>query len=296
MKLTIAMATRGRPDQAAASIAALRKRASGQHDIRVLLALDEDDTDTQGWFRDDASVQMDVAPRPVGVGACWNRLVAKVTDGLIVHLPDDAVITTPLWDECASQLMSSRQWPHPDLALAALLDAASPGQATMFVMTPGWVRHFGFLDTRYPFWFADTAIAETYTFVAGKYVPFLPIEVQQPPGGFNPRLRDMGLWWTLFAATRQERLQRAEKVRADLGIPTPANLDAIVASHQARDVRGLKDSILLVRDMPNRKAPDDAYLAARTDALWYLETHDHARHLTGERTAYRFAIESMEAE
>ena len=297
MKITAIIATRGRPAKALAAIEALQLTASGKHDLEVVVACDDDDpADTANFFQAYGGiVRVDVAPRPAGVGECWNRVAKTVDADLMLLMGDDAVITTPLWDEVAAGLMSSRQWPHPDLALAALLDAASPGQATMFVMTPKWVRHFGLLDTRFPFWFADTAIAETYTFVAGEYVPFLPIECQMPPNGFNPRLRDMGLWWTLFASTRQERLERAATVRAELGIPTPANLDAIVQAHEDRDRRGYRDSLALIAAMPNRKPADDAYLAARHDALWYLVNKTNARHLTGDRSAYEFSIDCMEA-
>lgn len=296
MKIAAIIATRGRPAKALGAIEALRLTSSGKHDLEVIVACDDDDpADTAGFFSAYSGVTVDVAPRPPGVGHCWNRVAHKVQADLVIHLPDDGLVMTPRWDAIALDLFDQYPWPHPDLAIAALLDTNSPGQATMFVFRPGWVRHCGFLDTRFPFWFADTAIQELWTFITGTPLPFLPITVELPKGVFNPRLRDMGLWWALFAASRQDRLQLAAKVRAELNLPRPGNLPEIVDQHQMRDVDAYPASEDIVRWMRGRKPPDAAYVDARTAALDYLRQHDAARHLTGERTAYQFAMDMMEA-
>lgn len=297
MKVAVILATRGRPAKALAAIEALRILESGKHTVEVMLACDDDDpADSAGFFRAYDGVTVDVAPRPAGVGECWNRLAEKVDADLVVHLADDALILNPSWDDTAVRLFGEFAWPHPDIAIAGMHDTNSPGQATLFVFRPGWVRHCGFLDTRFPFWFADTAIQELWTFVTGTTLPFLPLIVKLPKGDFNPRLRDMGLWWTLYAATRQERLQTAAKVRAALNLPRPDNLADIVAAHQSRDLQAYPDSVDLVRHMKHRKPPDEKYVSARYAALAYLQQHDAARHLTGEKTALEFALETMETE
>lgn len=297
MKITTIIATRGRPTKALAAIEALKVTASWANQLEVVVACDDDDpADTADFFRDVGGVTVDCGPRPAGVGECWNRVAGKVKDGLILVLPDDGIVMTPRWDQKAVEFFGQHRWPHPDIAIGALQDTASPNQHTLFMLRPGWVKRCGLLDTRYPFWFADTALAETYSFISGHHMPFLPIVVAMPSDSFNPRLRDMGLWWSLFASSRQERLHLAQSVRWELDLPNPGNLADILAAHQARDLQGYKDSLLLIKAMPNRKAPDDAYRQARANALWYLLKHDNARHLTGEKRAYDFALDTMEVE
>ena len=273
MKLTAIIATRGRPAKALAAIEALQLTASGQHDLEIVVACDDDDpADTAGFFQAyGAPVRVDVAPRPAGVGECWNRVASTVDADLMLLMGDDAVITTPLWDQVIVEFFDRYPWPHPEIAVAALHDAASPGEATLFVMRPSWARHCGLLDTRFVFWFSDTALAETYAFISGQQIPFVDVAVASPGHGFNPRMRDMKLWWALFAATRAERLRTAADVRSRLGIPTPANLDALREIFELRDARSCRDSLTIVQAMHNRREPDENYLAARDAALAYLE-------------------------
>lgn len=298
MKVAAILATRGRPAKALGAIQALQILASGQHEIDIVVACDDDDpADTAGFFASYGDVRVDCAPRPAGVGHCWNRVAAKVQADLILAIPDDGLMLTPRWDAVAFDLFAQYPWPHPDIAVAALQDTNSPGQATLFCLRPGWIEQIGYLfDTRYPWWFADTCIQELWTFVTGTPLPFLPIVMKLPSGVYNPRLRDMGLWWALFASTRQERLQLAAKVRTALNLPRSDNLADIVAAHQSRDLKAYPDSVDLVRHMPNRKPPDEKYVAARYAALAYLQQHDAARHLTGDKTALQFAFDTMEAE
>lgn len=296
MKITAIIATRGRPQKALGAVEALKITASWANELEVVVACDDDDpADTATFFRDYGGVTVDCGPRPAGVGECWNRVAAKVKDGLILILPDDGVMMTPRWDQKAVEFFDQHLWPHPDIAIAALQDTASPGEHTLFMLRPGWLKHSWLLDTRYPFWFADTAIAECYSFIAGKPMPFLPIVVATPSDSFNPRMRDMGLWWALFASTRLERMQNATIVRGELELPWPDNLTQLVEECQQRDLRAYKDSLLMIKAMPNRKPPDEKYVQARYAALAYLQQHDGARHLTGERTALEFAMDTMEA-
>jgi hypothetical protein len=126
------------------------------------------------------------------------------------------------------------------------------------------------IDDRFPFWFADTAYAETWSFVTGEYLPILPITVASKPGRFNPRLRDMGFWWDFYVATRGERVLRAEQIRRDLGITLPpGRLRAILDGWEARDKLGRPGAIEIAKALPERE-PDAVYLSAYRAARHYM--------------------------
>jgi hypothetical protein len=108
------------------------------------------------------------------------------------------------------------------------------------------------LDTRFPFWFADTAISETWSYVFGMPVPcpeFLLLA--GPPGVPNPRLLEEGAdkWWDLYAATRVERMAVAHRVRWTHALPLPQNHNALSDAWAARDTQGREDTRKLVEHL-----------------------------------------------
>ena len=196
MNIVVILATRGRPRQALGVIEAMRLMQSGQHKVRVILACDEDDpADTAGFFSayGDPDIVIECGPRPSGVGACWNRAVEKADADILMTLTDDALLVTPDWDAIITHIFENHQWVHPELAMSALNDTANPGQATLFVFRRSWYDHCGLFDERFPMWFSDTAISETYSFITGQGMPMLPVTAVLKPGVFNPRLRNMRL-------------------------------------------------------------------------------------------------------
>ena len=214
MKIAALIATRGKPQQVIGIIESMRMLSTGDHEIEFLVACDEDDPLNSVEFLrgytvrclPDTIITIDVGPRPTGPGSLWNRL-AKLTDAdAFITLPDDGIIATPRWDHCINWVWRNHNWVHPDLKIGGLRDAANPGQPTLFVIGRRWYELVGhLLDERYPFWFSDTAIAETYSFITGAGLPMLPIDFASKGGQWNPRLRRMALWWTHYGLTRNER-------------------------------------------------------------------------------------------
>lgn len=278
MKIAAIIATRGRPHQAVGVIEGIRLMSSGEHEIRYIVACDDDcPADTAGFFSryGDPSITIECGPRPAGVAACWNRCVCLTDADAIVTLPDDGLICTPLWDKGVNQIFRNHSWVHPDLKIGALNDLANPGQPTLFVIGRAWLERFKLFDERFPFWFSDTAIGEIYSFVTGQGMPILPINFAHRPGHWNPRMREMEIWWALYSATRKERLAMATTAREDLGLPTPPNLPDIIAMWEKRDREGLPASEEIVRQIMNPAPVDDRYLAAKAAALTYIKEHDH---------------------
>lgn len=276
MKIGLVIGTRGNPRRAAAVVETARALSSGKHALDIVVSCDNDDPATIYHFTDHPSVRLDVGPRPAGVAQVWNRCIPRMSfDGveIVIALADDGFIATPLWDECIAMLASEGRFPR-DLLAFALHDTANPGQPTVLGGSMEWIDHIGgkMIDDRFPFWFADTAYGETWSFVTGEYLPILPITVASKPGRPNPRLRDMGFWWDFYAATRGERILIAEQIRRDLGMTLPpGRLRAVIDSWEARDRLGRPGAIQIASELPTRE-PDAAYLAAYQAARQYMRT------------------------
>lgn len=277
MKFCCIVATRGRPRQALGVIEAIRLMASGEHEVQFILACDDDDpADTAGFFRSDSSIMVECGPRPTGVASCWNRCVSLTDADIILTLPDDCLICTPIWDQIAAHICANHKWVHPDLRIGALNDLANPGQATLFIFHRRWYELCGLFDERFPFWFSDSAISETYSFITGQMLPVFPINVANKPGVFNPRLRDMPLWWKFYAATRAERRALAAEVRQQLNLPEPPNMADVMKGWEERDRVGLPESEKIVQAITNPTPPDDHYRLAKANAECYLSGKDNA--------------------
>jgi len=267
MKFAVIIATRGHPERVAAVIGSARMLASGQHDLEFLIACDDDDKLTP-FYQFHGKVNLSIAPRPLGPGACWNRCLALTDAEVVIALPDDGIIATPHWDVICAQHFASTD---PRIGVLAWTESNSPNQATVLMCHRKWIEQAGFLDERFPFWFADTAIAETYSFTTGQpLVPNPALHFVCRPGHSNPRMRDMRLWWTLFAATRQDRLASAAKIREQLGWDEPPNLAAILQGWVDRDHAGLPLSEEIMRTLKHRAPVDTTYLRARANAGKYL--------------------------
>ena len=261
MKIAAILATRGRPAQAKTMLDVARMLASGKHDIEYIVSIDDDDAASVAF---DFGARTNIGPRPIGIGACWNRCVALTDAEVIVTLTDDGVVGAHGWDQIIVENMTAP-------GVLAWNDTASPGQASNLIVTRQWIEEVGyFLDERFPFWFSDTAINEIHSFVTGQCVT-IPQSLLMVHNGrmSNPRLRDMDLWWRLYGVLRAERLEIAKGMRERLGLPEPTNLEEMRRMWEQRDVIGLPSSQRIAEQLPPRD-PDDAYLRAKDAALKYL--------------------------
>lgn len=276
MKIATIIATRGKPQQVIGVIESMRMLASGENELEFIVACDDDDP-THEYLCGHVSkdyLRLDARPRPTGVGACWNRCVALTDAEVLLTLPDDGIIATPKWDRCIAWAWRNHQWPHPDLKIASIKDSANPGQPTMFIFGKRWAELVGHLfDERYPFWFSDTAIAETYSFITGQGFPVLPIDHVSKGGVWNPRLRRMDLWWAHYGLTRRERLETAARIRKELELPVPSNLAILEDVWAKRDAEGLPSSEEIVRQIPYPAPLDARYLEAERACIEYVRCH-----------------------
>ncbi|WP_299109817.1 hypothetical protein [uncultured Bradyrhizobium sp.] len=275
MKIGVILTTRGRPRQAAAVIESARYMASGKHDVRFAVALDEDDLASVHFFKAyDARITLSIEPRPPGIPACWNRCVPLLDCDAYLAVADDGFFATVDWDDIAAKHIATA-FPRPELAAFAWTDTANPGQPTILMASREWIALTGsFMDDRFPFWFSDTAFGETWSFVTGRFMSMVPnLIILSRPGIYNPRARDMDFWWDFFVWTRQERMDRAAEIRGQLGINlNQPVLDRLAAQWGERDAFGRKNGALV---KPDTRPPSPEYVRAKAEA----------EHLMGVRAA-----------
>ncbi len=159
-------------------------------------------------------------------------------------------------------------------------DGANPGQCTLPVVSHSWLGLIGKLyDERFPFWFYDTCVEETYTFVFGKRVYIPPDLTLISQKGKTRSLRELGFWWDFYVATRTERLALAASIRQQLGSKlSDGALAAVLEAWGRRDEigRATAQRIELELSAEGSKQPSPQYLAARAYAQNYMDTLEAA--------------------
>lgn len=277
MNVCAIIATRGRPQRAGGVVECARNLMSGRHAVEFVVALDADDARSIDWFSRFEGVTTYVQPRPIGVGDCWNRAARAHPADFYLMLGDDVWIASPGWDAfMVNALLQGVEGNRfsAQLGIVSWFDAQQPNIASIFGMTAKWIELNGFVfDPRFPFWWGDSALVETAIFATGAGMPGTSsLQFASMPGNVNPRLRDMDLWWALYAATRHERVETAEKIRREAGLPEVDGytMGALVAQCEERDAAGLSNVPAVMASIANPLPPSNEYRIAKANAEEYL--------------------------
>lgn len=251
MKFKVVIVTHKKPLQALTVLGAMRALESGKHKVQYVLACDAEDHTSEVLMRheDTWNVDVDLRCRPASVQDCWNRNMTDPSEAdFFLNMTDDAFCAAPDWDEFIVQGTAAA--PRPDLSVMGWHDLASPNNFTLAIVTAGWLRATGepLLDPRFDFWFSDTAIAETWSYVHGR-VPPRPkyLLMAGKPGNPNPKLLKEGgdRLWDLYAKTRSDRIATAERVCKGLGLSSLPGRH-LISQWVARDAEGREDTRRLV--------------------------------------------------
>lgn len=273
MKIAFAIATRGNPKRAAAVIECARSLSSGKHNIEYIVGYDADDEQTGEWFKAHyPDVLLSVGPRPLGVGAVWNRCVSQVPDAdVYCPFPDDCFIASPEWDDVIALFMEAA-FPVREIGVMAWNDIANPNQCSLPIVTKEWLSLTGQLyDDRFPFWFYDTCVDEVWSFITGRNVPIVNMTTLVAKKGLTKRMRDLGFWWDFYVATRPERLKKAAEIRVKLGANLePIKLASMIRRWAARDVEGRKGIRGVEAMLAHKGHPGPEYMEAKTLAEKYM--------------------------
>lgn len=294
MKVCAIIGTRGRPQRAGGVVECARNLMSGRHDVEFVVALDDDDWRSVNYFGGSTpdpytpgshtavgNLTVYKQPRPTGVGDVWNRAVRAHKADVYLALGDDVWIASPGWDAFMVNALVKGVEGHmlsAQLGIVSWYDDQQPNIASIFGMTAKWIEINGWVfDPRFPFWFGDSALVETAIFATGAGMPGTSsLRFASMPGNVNPRLRDMDLWWTLFGATRHERIETARRIRQHAGLPEvdAYTMAGLVAQCEERDEAGKRNAPGVVATITNPKPPSLEYIAAKAAAEEYLQSLD----------------------
>lgn len=97
-RLSIIMATRGRPENVRRIYDDILRTASDPEDIEIVLAVDQDDQESHNLDHPDLQIQTVVFPPGVGVGNYWRGCLAEARGRYVLFMPDDVHIQTSGWD------------------------------------------------------------------------------------------------------------------------------------------------------------------------------------------------------
>lgn len=217
MKITTVVMSRKRPQGLLSVLTTLDALSTGTHDITYPVLLDTDDSVTlhhlEMWQEDGMLPKNTVpilADRDRTLNARMNEAAEKFPADLYYFSPDDGFPLMQHWDRVFHAAK--------DLPAFAWLEKNDPGNATYITVSEKWRKALGRCFPEYfPYWFADTWIAEVHLLAFGK-----PIAVinQLAVGGKRGRtqgMRDLSFWFKFFAYTRTERIQEAETLAKAYG-------------------------------------------------------------------------------
>lgn len=194
-------------------LTALDQLAAGFHDVTYAVVLDDDDYVTleqwQHWKRSGmlpGNVREFIGSRDRTLNARMNDAYRQCEAEIYSQVADDQFPLTLHWDAI---LYGCRKLPA-----FAWTEATDPNNATFLVVSQKWFETTGrYTVEHFPFWFADTWLAEVYWLAFG-----MPISViEQLRMGHGRRggthgMRDVPFWFKFFAATRVERIDEAQKL------------------------------------------------------------------------------------
>lgn len=270
MRIAVAIISRGRPLKLIGVVEGMAALASGKHEIIYGVRCDEDDPQTMEAAEALSTghpILIQSGPRPATLGEAHNGLMAGMQGeagpfGVFVSWIDRTFVVTPGWDEEIAReaaadsirLMwwKSEQDPHP----------------THPVVPAGWYDACGgrVWAEFFPFWFANTWLAEVWELARGAELVFLNTVQYAGRRGRTQRLRDLMFWSEFYQAMRPMRVEEAARIRAVLGWPEPPNTAARVAEWEGQWKQFRWRMPEIERQFESGWEPDAQYLETRARA------------------------------
>ncbi len=150
--VTVLLPTRGRPELLIQAVTSLHQRASRPDKIEWLFRVDTDDPNTQYACCKliDQLPQATMVVEPRGTGYVnihlWQSRLCQLARGdWIMLFNDDAIMTTPRWDDQIANLQVEN-FPHPDIASAYFVTKDRPGCNEFFMIRRKVWEVLGFLS------------------------------------------------------------------------------------------------------------------------------------------------------
>jgi hypothetical protein len=222
VKITIGLPSRGRPAGLLSVLKAFDALASGEHEVTYVVLVDDDDDynilESANWVFVDAipaGTVMRIGTNKEGLHKRFNEAMLAYPADIYSQATDDLYPLTYHWDNIlvkAAEKAPAFSW----------VECSDPNNHTCFAVTNQWLEAVGrFYPEWFPFWFADTWIAEVYSMAFNE--PPVSVRQLQMGGkrGVTTGMHNLQFWVEFFIATRKTRVEEAKRVAVAFG-NTPA--------------------------------------------------------------------------
>ena len=203
MKLSLIIASRGRPVELLRTIAETDANIARPQDTVISVALDDDDASNPVQVPTTrCKLVWNVSQREDSLGAKYNRAARFAPASAYVLGADDNVFKTRGWDDLIREQYAAFNASF-GFVYFGRLDGALP---TNMALPHRLIERQGFLFPEdWPVWFYDTWVDEI-AHTCGRIL-WANVEVEEIGGrGKSRGVRDVAFWATLFDALRPERM------------------------------------------------------------------------------------------
>ncbi len=266
MKITVPVFSRNRPCGLLSVLTAMDALATGQNEIHYPLIVDEDDSRTL--------VQLDAWQLPPNthplIGKRDRVLNARMNEAADLYpadayffCPDDGYPLEQHWDRIfmAAHAQGLPAW--------CWQEKNDPGNPTFICVSQRWIDALGHVFPEYfPYWFADTWIAEVHLIAFGTPIPIVNQLGMGGKRGTTQGMRDLEFWFRFFAHTRDERVEEARKLARASGFTLHMHeRQHFIDQLEANDARQLAAVGKYEVDFAaNAEPASETYLAAKARA------------------------------
>lgn len=268
MKLAVCTPTRERSLALIGVVMSLWRQRAGQDDIRFIVGIDDDDEkslDACKRLGEEVPIHVSLAPRST-LGEVSNRLFSCAKDAdAIVWATDRAFVITPGWDAIIAEAVT--KLPNRVLWWSCPYEA----DCVMPIVTKRFAEaaDYDLSPTIFPFWFNDTWLQELDLMVSGG--PSLKVQAAYAgQRAQTTRGRDFAFWYKVFAATRPQRWEKAEKIAKRLGVEI--TMREFMTQHFAKyDAHGQANAAAFQKRFGDPREAGAEYIEAKSYAEKLLQ-------------------------
>lgn len=216
MKLSLLIASRGRPTELLRTVTETAARIAEPTDTTVSVALDWDDDTNPPAPTIGSHLVWSVSEREDSLGEKYNRAARNAPADVYILGADDNIFLAEGWDTRVRVAMREFSGTGFGFVYFGRLDGTLP---TQMAVPHHLFDYQGFLfPPHWPVWFHDTWIDEI-AHMTGRIL-WADIPVEEIGGrGKSRGIRDIAFWAALFDATRPDRVALAEMLSREHNPP-----------------------------------------------------------------------------
>lgn len=221
MKLTINIATRGRPDLLKMTVEKTLPRMT-RSDTVLMVSVDDDDKGTIAvldTLPKDRRIHVSVKPREDTRGEKYNRALTECPADVYLPAVDCAPIMTPSFD----QAIIDKAALFPDnigCIRTPFINGVFP--PALQAVTAGLVGKLGYIyNPEYPFWFIDHEMHDLARLIGRYFLVDVHVETAPYRPAKTIRLRDVAWWATYYDIMALERRMKARAIIRGEDFKTP---------------------------------------------------------------------------